>query len=49
MVVQTIRGAAALLSVEGAHPEREIDKVTTPEALLYVALTKWSMPDFRLR
>lgn len=30
IVVQTLIGAAALLSEEGAHPESEIDKVTTP-------------------
>lgn len=30
MVLQTLRGAIELLSVEGAHPEAEIDKVTTP-------------------
>lgn len=30
IVVETIKGAAALLSLPGAHPEAEIDKVTTP-------------------
>lgn len=30
IVVATISGAAALLSLPGAHPEPEIDKVTTP-------------------
>lgn len=30
IINQTIRGAAALLEIEGAHPESEIDKVTTP-------------------
>lgn len=33
IVVETLRGAAALLSREGAHPESEIDKVTTPGGL----------------
>lgn len=33
IVVETLKGAAALLSVEGAHPESEIDKVTTPGGL----------------
>lgn len=33
IVVETIRGAAALLSLPGAHPEVEIDKVTTPGGL----------------
>lgn len=30
MVIQTLKGAAALLEQPGAHPESEIDKVTTP-------------------
>ncbi len=30
IVVQTVKGAAGLLSLPGAHPESEIDKVTTP-------------------
>ncbi|MCM1337804.1 MAG: NAD(P)-binding domain-containing protein [Candidatus Amulumruptor caecigallinarius] len=30
IVVQTVKGAAGLLSQPGAHPESEIDKVTTP-------------------
>lgn len=30
IVCATIEGAAALLEVDGAHPESEIDKVTTP-------------------
>ena len=29
IVTATVRGAAALLSVDGAHPEVEIDRVTT--------------------
>lgn len=29
-VVQTLRGAADLLEARGSHPEREIDRVTTP-------------------
>ncbi len=29
-VAQTLRGAAALLEASGAHPEEEIDRVTTP-------------------
>ena len=33
IVVETLRGAAALLSRDGAHPEAEIDKVTTPGGL----------------
>ena len=30
IVLQTMQGAAALLQTTGAHPEAEIDKVTTP-------------------
>lgn len=33
IVVETIKGAAALLSRPGTHPETEIDKVTTPGGL----------------
>lgn len=33
IVIETLRGAASLLSREGAHPEAEIDKVTTPGGL----------------
>lgn len=33
MLCQTLRGAAALLERPGAHPESEIDKVTTPGGL----------------
>ena len=33
MVLQTLIGAASLLSSPGSHPESEIDKVTTPGGL----------------
>ncbi|MDE7407422.1 MAG: pyrroline-5-carboxylate reductase, partial [Muribaculaceae bacterium] len=33
IIAQTLKGAVALLGVEGAHPETEIDKVTTPGGL----------------
>ena len=33
IVCQTLKGAIDLLSQEGAHPEAEIDKVTTPRGL----------------
>ena len=33
IVCQTLKGAIDLLSQEGAHPEAEIDKVTTPGGL----------------
>ncbi len=31
MAAQTAKGAAAMLLAEGSHPEREVDKVTTPQ------------------
>ena len=31
MSAQTARGAASLLGLEGNHPEKEVDKVTTPQ------------------
>ena len=33
IVAQTMKGAASLLSVDGSHPESEIDRVTTPAGL----------------
>lgn len=33
IIVQTLKGVAAILGVEGSHPEAEIDKVTTPGGL----------------
>ena len=30
IVMQTLKGAVALLETTGRHPEEEIDKVTTP-------------------
>lgn len=33
IVLQTVKGAVALLQESGAHPEAEIDKVTTPGGL----------------
>ena len=33
IVAQTMKGAASLLSIEGSHPESEIDRVTTPAGL----------------
>lgn len=33
IVSQTLRGTVSLLDVDGAHPETEIDKVTTPGGL----------------
>ena len=33
IVLQTVKGAVALLQDSGGHPEAEIDKVTTPGGL----------------
>lgn len=46
MVVQTLRGAAALLSVDGAHPESEIDKVTTPGGITIRGLNEMEHAGF---
>ena len=46
IVVQTVKGAAALLSREGAHPESEIDKVTTPGGLTIRGLNEMEHAGF---
>jgi len=46
IVVQTVKGAAALLSVPGAHPESEIDKVTTPGGLTIKGLNEMEHAGF---
>lgn len=46
IVVQTLRGAAALLSLPGAHPETEIDKVTTPGGLTIRGLNEMEHAGF---
>ncbi len=46
MVVQTLRGAAELLSVDGAHPESEIDKVTTPGGITIRGLNEMEHSGF---
>ncbi|MCM1354837.1 MAG: pyrroline-5-carboxylate reductase [Staphylococcus sp.] len=46
MVVQTLRGAAALLSQPGAHPESEIDKVTTPGGITIRGLNEMEQAGF---
>ena len=46
MVVQTLRGAAALLAVDGAHPESEIDKVTTPGGITIRGLNEMEHAGF---
>lgn len=40
MAAQTAKGAASLLIQSGAHPEREIDKVTSPEGCTIAGLNE---------
>ena len=40
MAAQTAKGAAAMLIKEGKHPEREIDKVTTPQGITISGLNE---------
>ena len=46
IVVQTVKGAAALLSVPGSHPESEIDKGTTPGGLTIRGLNEMEHAGF---
>lgn len=46
MVLQTLRGAIGLLAREGAHPESEIDKVTTPGGLTIRGLNEMEHAGF---
>ncbi len=46
IVVQTVKGAAALLSLPGSHPESEIDKVTTPGGLTIRGLNEMEHAGF---
>lgn len=46
IVVETIKGAAALLSRTDAHPESEIDKVTTPGGLTIRGLNAMEQAGF---
>lgn len=46
IVAQTVKGAAALVSREGAHPESEIDKVTTPGGLTIRGLNEMERAGF---
>lgn len=46
IVVETIKGAAALLSRPAAHPESEIDKVTTPGGLTIRGLNAMEQAGF---
>ncbi len=40
MAIQTAKGAAALLQENGTHPEREIDKVTSPKGCTIAGLNE---------
>lgn len=46
MAVQTAKGAAALLAKEGAHPEHEIDKVTSPRGCTIAGLNEMEHQGF---
>lgn len=46
IVVETLRGAASLLSLPGAHPESEIDKVTTPGGITIRGLNAMEQAGF---
>ena len=46
IVAQTLRGACALLDRPGAHPESEIDKVTTPGGLTIRGLNEMERAGF---
>jgi pyrroline-5-carboxylate reductase len=43
---QTVKGAASLILKEGNHPEREIDKVTTPQGCTIVGLNEMEHQGF---
>jgi pyrroline-5-carboxylate reductase len=40
IAAQTVKGAAELLIQKGAHPEQEIDKVTTPKGCTIAGLNE---------
>ena len=46
IVCQTVKGAAGLLSQPGAHPEEEIDKVTTPGGITIKGLNEMENAGF---
>lgn len=46
MAAQTAKGAAALLVEHGRHPEREIDKVTSPEGCTIAGLNEMEHKGF---
>ena len=46
IVVETLKGAASLLALPGAHPESEIDKVTTPGGITIKGLNAMEQAGF---
>ncbi|MDR1406827.1 MAG: pyrroline-5-carboxylate reductase [Tannerella sp.] len=46
IVLQTLRGAVALMQANGSHPEEEIDKVTTPGGLTIRGLNEMEHAGF---
>jgi pyrroline-5-carboxylate reductase len=46
IVAQTVKGAADLLLKKGAHPEQEIDKVTTPKGCTIAGLNEMEHQGF---
>lgn len=46
MAAQTAKGAAAILLQEGSHPEREVDKVTTPQGCTISGLNQMEHSGF---
>jgi len=46
IVAQTVKGAAELLMILDAHPEREIDKVTTPKGCTIMGLNEMEHQGF---
>ena len=43
ITAQTVKGATELILQTGHHPEREIDKVTTPRGITITGLMKWNI------
>lgn len=46
IVVKTLEGTCALLNIQGAHPESEIDKVTTPGGITIKGLNEMEEAGF---
>ena len=46
IAAQTVKGAASLLRSSGKHPEREIDKVTTPQGCTIAGLNEMEHQGF---